>query len=660
MVGKQVLGSWKEISIYLGRSLRTCQRLERELGLPVHRLEDSPKARVFAYKEEIDLWIEKTQHSKKKILFGELRLQKLIIPAFVVIALAILITVSVILVKRPPSRNQPLIQPSHKQLTFTGNASYPAISPDGKFIAYVDDNESGDSKLMVQDIISGQTLEMLSGNKFDTLQWLPDGSELMFWGDVDNTSGFFILPRLGGTPRLIEVPPILAWAPDGFQFAGLMNRPKILRIGNKSKGITNSIELSLPYMWMKDIDWSPLGNYILLVTQGEEGQSSIWTITPDGNRWNRVIEDNVPIFSAYWSPSGDAIFYLRGRRQAKELWKIPVSSETGKPSKSATAILPLPQAGKEFSLSRDGRRLLYTKELHYSNLWLATVGKTEKGQEVKTKQLTSGTLYHDRPKISPDGSQIAFSRGDGVTSNIYTMPVEGGRIKQITFFNSFNTRPVWSPDGKEIAYASNEGGVPKVWRVSTQGGTPYQFAKSKLSGTKYLNWSPQPNMLYQRPGNRNFHILNPETEEEIPLIKDDSVGWAFDPQYSPDGNRVALYWNRAGQDKDGLWVIYLEEYSEKLLNNRYLYPMAWSDDGMWVHAVEWKSWEYEPEQEDRIKEDYIKIELENGHVTELPVIAFKIDGKTKYKIINDRPEIFVDSKVISDIWMIENFDPDIQ
>ena len=107
---------------------------------------------------------------------------------------------------------------------------------------------------------------------------------------------------------------------------------------------------------IRHCDWSPLGNFILLVTQGEEWQCSIWTITPDGNKWNKVIEDNVPIFSACWSPSGDAIFYIRGMRQAKELWKIPVSSETGKPSKSAIAILPLPQAGEEFSLTSDGRR----------------------------------------------------------------------------------------------------------------------------------------------------------------------------------------------------------------------------------------------------------------------------------------------------------------
>jgi tetratricopeptide (TPR) repeat protein len=61
MEGKRVFESWKEISVYLNRSYKTLRRLEREAGLPVHRLEDSPKARVFAYKEELDRWLEQAE-----------------------------------------------------------------------------------------------------------------------------------------------------------------------------------------------------------------------------------------------------------------------------------------------------------------------------------------------------------------------------------------------------------------------------------------------------------------------------------------------------------------------------------------------------------------------------------------------------------------------
>ena len=55
----QVLGSWKEISSFLDRDIRTCQRWERELGLPIHRLDGSSRARVLAYRNELEVWLEK-------------------------------------------------------------------------------------------------------------------------------------------------------------------------------------------------------------------------------------------------------------------------------------------------------------------------------------------------------------------------------------------------------------------------------------------------------------------------------------------------------------------------------------------------------------------------------------------------------------------------
>jgi len=50
--------SWKEIAAYLGCDKRTCQRWEKKFGLPVQRMEKSPRARVFAQKEDLDYWRE--------------------------------------------------------------------------------------------------------------------------------------------------------------------------------------------------------------------------------------------------------------------------------------------------------------------------------------------------------------------------------------------------------------------------------------------------------------------------------------------------------------------------------------------------------------------------------------------------------------------------
>jgi len=70
---RETFDSWKEISDYLKRDPRTCQRYERDLGLPVHRLDGSLKARVFAYKDEIDDWrtrkLLERQGSVSRLLF---------------------------------------------------------------------------------------------------------------------------------------------------------------------------------------------------------------------------------------------------------------------------------------------------------------------------------------------------------------------------------------------------------------------------------------------------------------------------------------------------------------------------------------------------------------------------------------------------------------
>ena len=57
-----ILSGWKEISLYLGKGVRTVQRWENEFGLPVRRIHDkSPKASVMAFRTEIDGWIRARQ-----------------------------------------------------------------------------------------------------------------------------------------------------------------------------------------------------------------------------------------------------------------------------------------------------------------------------------------------------------------------------------------------------------------------------------------------------------------------------------------------------------------------------------------------------------------------------------------------------------------------
>ena len=52
-----VLNSWKEIASYLGRGVRTVQRWEHDLGMPVRRPRAKSRSAVVALPEEIDAWL---------------------------------------------------------------------------------------------------------------------------------------------------------------------------------------------------------------------------------------------------------------------------------------------------------------------------------------------------------------------------------------------------------------------------------------------------------------------------------------------------------------------------------------------------------------------------------------------------------------------------
>ena len=63
-----VLSSWKDIARYLGKGVRTVQRWERHLGLPVRRpIGASQKSAVVLYRGDVDTWLA-TRFSARTLL----------------------------------------------------------------------------------------------------------------------------------------------------------------------------------------------------------------------------------------------------------------------------------------------------------------------------------------------------------------------------------------------------------------------------------------------------------------------------------------------------------------------------------------------------------------------------------------------------------------
>jgi len=63
-----ILNSWKEIAVYLGRGVRTVQRWERELRLPVRRLGKGKRSPVYSTAVELNFWMSTVDFARSSRL----------------------------------------------------------------------------------------------------------------------------------------------------------------------------------------------------------------------------------------------------------------------------------------------------------------------------------------------------------------------------------------------------------------------------------------------------------------------------------------------------------------------------------------------------------------------------------------------------------------
>ena len=294
-----------------------------------------------------------------------------------------------------------------------------------------------------------------------------------------------------------------------------------------------------------------------------------------------------------------------------------------------------------FSITKDNKKFCYTNYNTYSNLWIYNFDERKKF--FKPKKLTEGTSIFEMPVISPDGKEIAFV----YKGNINKMSVNGDSIKQLTFSNSYCSSPSWSPKGKEIAYISKS----KLFTISSEGGTPSLISNYNVGPAAY--WVTDSEIYYQKLRNRNFYIYNIITKEKKILVSNDSLGWMFNPNLSPDSLKLVVFWNRKIINNSGLWIISLKDSSQKLIVRNYYYvPLGWSNDGRWIYSLNMI----------RDSSQILMVSTDNGATK---IIYTLPAGKVKYH--NDIDMSYDWKKIVcvlfetnSDVWMIENFDPDVE
>ena len=183
----------------------------------------------------------------------------------------------------------------------------------------------------------------------------------------------------------------------------------------------------------------------------------------DGENPRIMLESREPIMSPAWSPDGRQIAYVSFEARRSEIYVQDLRTGTRKRVSARPGVNGAP------AWSPDGRKLAVSLSRQDGNLDIYTL---DIGSQLLTR-LTSGSAIDTEPVWSLDGRQIYFTSDSTGAPQVYRVAAEGGSAQRVTFEGSYNARPRVAPDGKQLAVVHNDRGnyriaVVDLARSSTQ------------------------------------------------------------------------------------------------------------------------------------------------------------------------------------------------
>jgi TolB protein len=435
---------------------------------------------------------------------------------------------------------------NHQVTNLPGVELYPAISPDGKMVAYVA-SHAGKAQIFVRQIIGGRAVALTDGAANAVWpRWKPDGSALVYTSD----GTAFTIPPLGGSPTAL-IPKSASgsyifceWSPsgsaivcgntvDGALYLAGANGENVRRLTPPSDDVLHSAS------------WSPDGRRIAYVSGnfdfvgwggflGNLAASSIWVTSISGGAPARITDETHLNTSPAWTPDGGSVLFVSSLGGTRDIYAQKVNSRSeaiGTPFRLTTGLNP-----HTVSLSADGRYLAYSTFITTGNVWSASLHGLDPVSRASMRQITFGNQTIEEMAVSPDDRWLAFDSNVNGNSDIYKISVEGGEPQQLTRDPADDFSPTWSPDGSEIAFHSFRNGTRDIFVMSADGSRTQTVVASPRQ-ERQASWSPD-------GGSMSFSVL----PDSIFVVARAGAGWGS-PRFfrkglmsawSPDGKMIAI------------------------------------------------------------------------------------------------------------------------
>ncbi|MGB7069801.1 MAG: LpqB family beta-propeller domain-containing protein [Pyrinomonadaceae bacterium] len=443
------------------------------------------------------------------------------------------------------------------RLTETGRAGVAEISPDGRFVAFVNRVE-GKSSLEIKQIATGTALTIVPAGSMEFYQptFSADGDFIYYVWKDKAVGTLYRVAALGGKSEtlIVDVDSKVTLSPDGKRLAFIRHDPTA---GGDTIVIANSDGSAVePFLQTKEIsvdqftaiDWSPDGRSLMTVMvkalDDPNRKQQIAGISLENKKMTWLGDKGwygVKTIKWIYGGSGLVVVGKSNIGENSQVWNISYPEGIGRQVTTDTSDYG------SISISGNASSMVATRVDTTSSLW------SFNPQSREMKQLTVDTKsvmgYSGMSQLN-DG-RILYSKPTGKDTNIFSVN-DSGEEKQLTSNSGINLGPVATPNGRHIIFNSNRGGTLALWRMAADGSEPVQLTSEAgvIDGQQRIS-NDGKSVIFTRQSTDAGKVklmIVPIDGGEVRRLLPDSNESEFGPMVSPDGKEI-LYGTFTFDDK---------------------------------------------------------------------------------------------------------------